>query len=92
MTNLYTGLKLSKEESESVCKVAVNPHRPNLELSFYEDFTLRGIRVHRVEPTHRLFFQGSSSTHCKSIKIPFYFQLLWPDYNLQDSNWEMYEI
>ncbi|KMT05122.1 hypothetical protein BVRB_7g172730 [Beta vulgaris subsp. vulgaris] len=50
MTNLYTGLKLSKEESESVCKVAVNPHRPNLELSFYEDFTLRGIRVHRVEP------------------------------------------
>ncbi|KAL2898778.1 Acyl-coenzyme A thioesterase 13 [Bienertia sinuspersici] len=43
-------LKLSKQESDTVSKLTVNPHLPNLEMSFYEDFSLRGIRVDRVEP------------------------------------------
>ncbi|GMH07381.1 hypothetical protein Nepgr_009221 [Nepenthes gracilis] len=43
-------LELTNEESESVSRLIVNPHRANVELSFYEDFSLRGIRVDRVEP------------------------------------------
>ncbi|KNA11780.1 hypothetical protein SOVF_131980 [Spinacia oleracea] len=42
-------LEVSKDESQIVSKLAVHPHRPNLDFSFYEDFTLRGIRVDRVE-------------------------------------------
>ncbi|CAO2825187.1 unnamed protein product [Amaranthus hypochondriacus] len=42
-------LELSKEEAEVISKLAVNPHRPNLDKSFYEDFSLRGIRVDRVD-------------------------------------------
>ncbi|XP_074270904.1 uncharacterized protein LOC141594811 [Silene latifolia] len=41
---------LSEEESESVYRVAVNPHEFQVGPSFYEDFALRGIRVNRVEP------------------------------------------
>ncbi|GMH07379.1 hypothetical protein Nepgr_009219 [Nepenthes gracilis] len=43
-------LELTNEESESVSRLIVNPHRANVEQSFYEDFSLRGIRVDRVEP------------------------------------------
>ena len=43
-------LELCKEDSENVSKIAVHPHRPHIEPSFYEDFALRGIRVDRVEP------------------------------------------
>ena len=42
-------LEFSKEEAEVISKLAVNPHRPNLDRSFYEDFSLRGIRVDRVD-------------------------------------------
>jgi len=50
MDRLRGALELSKEDSESVSKIAVHSHRPHIELSFYEDFALRGIRVDRVEP------------------------------------------
>ncbi|KAK9998817.1 hypothetical protein SO802_018420 [Lithocarpus litseifolius] len=43
-------LKLSSEESESVSRLTIHPHRVGQESSFYEDFALRGIRVDRVEP------------------------------------------
>uniref|UniRef100_A0A803KRN6 Thioesterase domain-containing protein n=1 Tax=Chenopodium quinoa TaxID=63459 RepID=A0A803KRN6_CHEQI len=43
-------IEASKEESEIVSKLDVHPHRPHLDFSFYEDFTLRGISVDRVEP------------------------------------------
>lgn len=44
-------LELSQEESESVARLAIHPYRVGgAELSFYEDFALRGIRVDRVEP------------------------------------------
>ncbi|KAM4083487.1 hypothetical protein ACJW30_08G061700 [Castanea mollissima] len=43
-------LELSSEESESVSRLPVHPHRVGHEPSFYEDFALRGIRVDRVEP------------------------------------------
>ncbi|KAK9755733.1 hypothetical protein RND81_01G046300 [Saponaria officinalis] len=31
-------------------KNPVNPHKPHIEMSFYEDFSVRGIRVDRVQP------------------------------------------
>ncbi|XP_031250268.1 acyl-coenzyme A thioesterase 13-like [Pistacia vera] len=43
-------LELSKEESESVSRLTIHPHRVGLDCSFYERFTLRGIQVDRVEP------------------------------------------
>uniref|UniRef100_A0A2P2JUN7 Uncharacterized protein MANES_17G018900 n=1 Tax=Rhizophora mucronata TaxID=61149 RepID=A0A2P2JUN7_RHIMU len=43
-------LPLSKEQSESVSQLAIQPHRVGLDPSFYEDFALRGIRVDWVEP------------------------------------------
>ena len=43
-------LALTDEESESVSRLTVLPHRVGIEPSFYEDFALRGIRVDRVEP------------------------------------------
>ncbi|XP_059430802.1 uncharacterized protein LOC132164327 [Corylus avellana] len=43
-------LALTEEESESVSRLTVPPHRVGVEPSFYEDFVLRGIRVDRVEP------------------------------------------
>ncbi|KAF5446780.1 hypothetical protein F2P56_032382 [Juglans regia] len=43
-------LELTKEESDSVSGLTIHPHRPGLDWSFYEDFSLRGIRLDRVEP------------------------------------------
>ena len=43
-------LKLSSEESESVSRLTIHPHRVGQESSFYADFAIRGIRVDRVEP------------------------------------------
>ncbi|KAK4606727.1 hypothetical protein RGQ29_000815 [Quercus rubra] len=43
-------LKLSSEESESVSRLTIHPHRVGQESSFYEDFAIRGLRVDRVEP------------------------------------------
>ncbi len=43
-------LGLTGEESESVSRLTVHPHRAGVEPSFYEEFGLRGIRVDRVEP------------------------------------------
>ncbi|XP_062172341.1 uncharacterized protein LOC133877905 [Alnus glutinosa] len=43
-------LGLTAEESESVSRLTVHPHRVGVEPSFYEVFSLRGIRVDRVEP------------------------------------------
>ncbi|KAJ4725646.1 acyl-coenzyme A thioesterase 13 [Melia azedarach] len=43
-------LELNEEESESVSRLTIHPHRVGVESSFYEDFALRGIRVDRVEP------------------------------------------
>ncbi|XP_031255232.1 acyl-coenzyme A thioesterase 13-like [Pistacia vera] len=43
-------LEVSKEESESVSRLTIHPHRVGLDCSFYERFTLRGIQVDRVEP------------------------------------------
>ncbi|RVW56373.1 hypothetical protein CK203_101738 [Vitis vinifera] len=43
-------LKLTVDESRIVSQLSVPPHRPNLESSFYEEFSIRGIRVDRVEP------------------------------------------
>ncbi|KAK9755735.1 hypothetical protein RND81_01G046500 [Saponaria officinalis] len=43
-------LELSKDEAEKVSKISVNPHKPHIEMSFYEDFSVRGIRVDRVQP------------------------------------------
>ncbi|XP_030964122.1 acyl-coenzyme A thioesterase 13-like [Quercus lobata] len=43
-------LELSSEESESVSRLIIHPHRVGHEPSFYDDFALRGIRVDRVEP------------------------------------------
>ncbi|KAJ8452658.1 hypothetical protein Cgig2_004994 [Carnegiea gigantea] len=43
-------LQLSQAESESVFRLAVNPHEFQVGPSFFEDFALRGIRVDRVEP------------------------------------------
>ncbi|KAJ9698607.1 hypothetical protein PVL29_007596 [Vitis rotundifolia] len=43
-------LKLTVDESRIVSQLNVPPHRPNLESSFYEEFSIKGIRVDRVEP------------------------------------------
>ena len=43
-------LQLRQAESESVLRLAVNPHEFQVGPSFFEDFALRGIRVDRVEP------------------------------------------
>ncbi|XP_021720743.1 putative esterase C31F10.02 [Chenopodium quinoa] len=43
-------LHLRSNESEMVSEIVVNPHEPQVGPSFYEDFALRGIRVHRVQP------------------------------------------
>eukprot|EP00262_Sarcandra_glabra_P002371 TRINITY_DN12655_c0_g1_i1.p1 TRINITY_DN12655_c0_g1~~TRINITY_DN12655_c0_g1_i1.p1 ORF type:complete len:158 (+),score=15.37 TRINITY_DN12655_c0_g1_i1:91-564(+) len=39
-----------KKERESVSQLSVRPHRLGHEQSFYETFSLRGIRVDRVQP------------------------------------------
>ncbi|XVF46680.1 hypothetical protein PTKIN_Ptkin03bG0047100 [Pterospermum kingtungense] len=43
-------LELNKEEAESASRLTIHPHRVGSGSSFYEDFSLRGIRVDRVEP------------------------------------------
>lgn len=43
-------IELTVEEAKRVRELKVNPHIPSREPSFYEDFTLRGIRLDRVEP------------------------------------------
>lgn len=43
-------LQWCDDESDSVSRLAVNPHEFQVGPSFYEDFALRGIRVDRVEP------------------------------------------
>ncbi|KAK0603691.1 hypothetical protein LWI29_007571 [Acer saccharum] len=45
-------LELNEEESETVSRLTIHPHRVvgSTRSSFYEVFTLRGIRVDRVEP------------------------------------------
>ncbi|KAL9238720.1 hypothetical protein vseg_013104 [Gypsophila vaccaria] len=43
-------VELRREESEKVDKMSVNPHKQHIEMSFYEDFSVRGIRVDRVQP------------------------------------------
>ncbi|KAM7257371.1 hypothetical protein ACFE04_013112 [Oxalis oulophora] len=44
-------LQVSKEESDIISQLDIKPHRVGIDhRSFYEDFTLRGIRVNRVEP------------------------------------------
>uniref|UniRef100_A0A7C9D3D8 Acyl-coenzyme A thioesterase 13 n=1 Tax=Opuntia streptacantha TaxID=393608 RepID=A0A7C9D3D8_OPUST len=43
-------LQLSQAESETVSRLAVNPHKFQIGPSFFEDFALRGIRVDRVDP------------------------------------------
>ncbi|KAJ6309921.1 hypothetical protein OIU76_014795 [Salix suchowensis] len=43
-------LNLSNEESESVSSIKFHPHRQWIERSFYEDFSIRGIKVDRIEP------------------------------------------
>ncbi|GAB4827264.1 hypothetical protein Ancab_040020 [Ancistrocladus abbreviatus] len=42
-------LELTQNESEIVSRLTVHPHRANIEPSFYEDFSLRGIHVDRIE-------------------------------------------
>ncbi|XVF05383.1 hypothetical protein REPUB_Repub05bG0167100 [Reevesia pubescens] len=44
-------LELNKEDAESVSRLTVRPYRvgSNMDINFYEDFALRGIRVDRVE-------------------------------------------
>ncbi|KAK0605619.1 hypothetical protein LWI29_028938 [Acer saccharum] len=44
-------LELNEEESETVSRLTIHPHRVvGVDPSFYEVFALRGIRVDRVEP------------------------------------------
>ncbi|KAG6760926.1 hypothetical protein POTOM_034114 [Populus tomentosa] len=43
-------LNLSNEESESVSSIKFHPHRPWIERSVYEDFSIRGIQLDRIEP------------------------------------------
>lgn len=44
-------LELTEEESATVSRLTVHPpRRVGVDASFYEDFSLRGIRVDRVEP------------------------------------------
>ncbi|KAF3439536.1 hypothetical protein FNV43_RR17814 [Rhamnella rubrinervis] len=43
-------LKPTNEESESVARLSVPVHQIGVNSSFYEYFSLRGIRVDRVEP------------------------------------------
>lgn len=42
-------LEPNKDESQFISNLKVNPHRPNIDMSFYEDFSLRGIQVDRVD-------------------------------------------
>ncbi|CAL5353102.1 unnamed protein product [Camellia sinensis] len=50
MEKARESLKLTDEESELVSRLNVPPHQVNIESSFYEDFTVKGIRVDRVDP------------------------------------------
>ncbi|KAF5939583.1 hypothetical protein HYC85_023842 [Camellia sinensis] len=50
MEKARESLKLRDEESELVSRLNVPPHRVSIDSSFYEDFTLKGIRVDRVDP------------------------------------------
>lgn len=50
MENAREFLTLNKDESESVSRLTVLPHRVGLAQSFYEHFALKGIRVDRVQP------------------------------------------
>ncbi|XP_074303118.1 uncharacterized protein LOC141637532 [Silene latifolia] len=43
-------LELNNDESNQISNLSVNSHQPHVEMSFYEDFSVRGIRVTRVEP------------------------------------------
>ncbi|XP_052187203.1 uncharacterized protein LOC127797973 isoform X3 [Diospyros lotus] len=50
MERAKESLQLTSEESESVARLTVAPHRVGIDSSFFEDFILKGIRVDRVEP------------------------------------------
>ncbi|KAK9168221.1 hypothetical protein Syun_000361 [Stephania yunnanensis] len=50
MDTARESLKVPKEGSEYVSRLTVPPHRANVGQSFYESFTLKGIRVDKVEP------------------------------------------
>ncbi|GAB2234984.1 hypothetical protein Droror1_Dr00004260 [Drosera rotundifolia] len=50
MDRANQAIERTDSESEIVNRLAVRPHRANIEPSFYEDFALRGIRADRVEP------------------------------------------
>uniref|UniRef100_M1CZM4 Acyl-CoA thioesterase n=1 Tax=Solanum tuberosum TaxID=4113 RepID=M1CZM4_SOLTU len=43
-------LELTQGESDRVSSLAFPPHRLGTECSFYEYYSLRGIRVDRIEP------------------------------------------
>ncbi|XP_062085120.1 uncharacterized protein LOC133791209 isoform X2 [Humulus lupulus] len=43
-------LQPSQEDSEIISRLAIPTHRPGAESNFYDDFSLKGIRVDRVEP------------------------------------------
>ncbi|XP_057953243.1 uncharacterized protein LOC131147724 isoform X2 [Malania oleifera] len=50
MEKVKAFLEVTEEESETVSRVAVRPHRVGHETSFYDDFALRGIRVLQARP------------------------------------------
>ncbi|XP_057953241.1 uncharacterized protein LOC131147723 [Malania oleifera] len=50
MEKVKAFLEVTEEESETVSSVAVRPHRLGREMSFYDDFALRGIRVLEARP------------------------------------------
>ncbi|XP_076918182.1 uncharacterized protein LOC143578498 [Bidens hawaiensis] len=43
-------LRVTDEDSDRVTRLTIPPQPPEAFHSFYEDFTLRGIRVHRFQP------------------------------------------
>lgn len=50
MEKARAALSLGEEESDRVRGLAVVPHRAGHDASFYEGFSLRGIRVDRIQP------------------------------------------
>ncbi|KAK1298666.1 hypothetical protein QJS10_CPB14g00820 [Acorus calamus] len=50
MEKAREALTITREDSESVSRLVVTPHRPGHTRSFFEGFTLGGIRVDRIEP------------------------------------------
>ncbi|KAK1271723.1 hypothetical protein QJS04_geneDACA007597 [Acorus gramineus] len=50
MEKARESLTLTKGGSESMSRLVVNRHRAGYDPSFFEGFTLKGIRVDRIEP------------------------------------------